>query len=133
MPKRIVQPTIRYADQLESAGWGGCLRRQTSLGELGKLLGQLPLLLVTSLCAHVAAWRPSRSTLRFAKGGRGRFKVYVTFDLASLGPPNYETDFLISVADQLLKIRRVSLFWFCVLYWLYRERRRGFCTGLMLR
>ena len=29
---------------------------------------------------------------------------------------NYETDFLIFVADQLLKIRRVFLFWFCVLY-----------------
>ena len=25
--------TIRYADRLESAGWGGCLRRQMSLGE----------------------------------------------------------------------------------------------------
>ena len=39
--------------------------------------------------------------------------VYVTVDFASLGPRNYETDILISVADQLLKIRRVFLFWFC--------------------
>ena len=31
---RSRSPTsIRIADRLESAGWGGCLRRQTSLGE----------------------------------------------------------------------------------------------------
>ena len=28
-----VEASIRYADRLESAGWGGCLRRQMSLGE----------------------------------------------------------------------------------------------------
>ena len=60
------------------------------------------------------------------------FKVYITIDFASLGPRNYETDILISEADQLLKIRKGFLFWFCVLYWLYRKRRRGFCTGLTL-
>ena len=79
------------------------------MGELGNLLGQLPPLLVMSLCACVAAWRPSRSPLRFAKGGRGGFKVYVAINFTSLGPQNYETNFLISVADQLLKIRRVFL------------------------
>ena len=59
--------------------------------------------------------------------------TYVTIDFASLGPRNYETDFLIFVADQLLKIQRAFLFWFCVLHWLYRKRRRGFCAGLTLR
>ena len=40
------------------------------------------------------------------------FKVYVMVDFASLGPRNYETEILISEADQLLKIRKGFLFWF---------------------
>ena len=60
------------------------------------------------------------------------FKVYATIDFALLGPRNYETVFLISEADQLLKVRRVFLFWFRVLCWLCTRQHRGFCTGLML-
>ena len=49
-------------------------------------------------------------------------------DFALLSPQICETDFLISVADQLLKIWRVFLFWFHVLHWLHR----GWVEGLAL-
>ena len=66
-----------------------------------------------ALVLDLVAWRPSRGALRFAKGGRGGFNVSVTINFASLGPRNYETEFLISEANQLLKIRNGFLFWFC--------------------
>ena len=53
--------------------------------------------------------------------GKGEFKVYATIDFTLLGPQNFDTDLLIFVANQLLKIWRVSMIWICVLCWLQEE------------
>ena len=123
---------IHYADRLESAGWGGCLRRQMSLGETRQFTRPAsPAPGDVTLCVRGGLEAFTQHT-QICQGRERRVKVYITIDFASLGPRNYETDILISVADQLLKIQRVFLFWFCVLYWLHSEQRRGFCTGLII-
>ena len=61
----LVSISICYADRLESAGWGGCLRRQTSLGEtrqyitsITRFLEVLPKIWV--FCSRILGFYASR-------------------------------------------------------------------------